>query len=539
MNVKETGSYYTPEILSDFLIKHIITEYGISNFRILEPSCGDGSFVKALGNNLVEGEINLDLCEVDKSELNKSYNLVRKKASFKTKRILGDYLEQNLSDYTLVIGNPPYIAKKFLTKTQIAKCKSILTNSTKITGEVKNIWPAFVIKSTLELSESGVLCYVLPSELLQVKHTKVVREFLLSNFSRIEIFAFDELIFKGAEQDVIVFVGKKETNTKNCSVSFYQVEKLDDLKIPDYVRKHTNLNRKRMDKWTNYILSEDELDFVEGVIEKLALKKVKDYCKKAEVGIVTAANDYFIKTDNEVQKLKLTHLTKPILKKSSYLNNSIIIDNNEISLLDANERPSKIILFENKPFNKQSKSAKRYIQEGETLKLHERYKMKIRENWFVVPVTWASVGLFVKRCHLFPKVLYNPSGALATDSFYRIVMKPEYSIECLTFSFYNTLTFILAELEGRFYGGGVLELTPSEFRSLHVPYIDNYHNEYLYNLNTLFKKKSDINDVLDYTDSITLSRLDAFERERLNLIWGKLVKRRLRDYSINSDLEIA
>lgn len=49
-------------------------------------------------------------------------------------------------------------------------------------------------------------------------------------------------------------------------------------------------------------------------------------------------------------------------------------------------------------------------------------------------------------------------------------MRDIFSIQGLCFSFYNSLTLLFSEIEGRFYGGGVLELTPSEFKGLPICY---------------------------------------------------------------------
>jgi adenine-specific DNA-methyltransferase len=49
-------------------------------------------------------------------------------------------------------------------------------------------------------------------------------------------------------------------------------------------------------------------------------------------------------------------------------------------------------------------------------------------------------------------------------------MKEDYDLNSLIFSFYNTLTLLMSEIEGRYYGGGVLELIPSEFKKLPIPY---------------------------------------------------------------------
>ena len=62
----------------------------------------------------------------------------------------------------------------------------------------------------------------------------------------------------------------------------------------------------------------------------------------------------------------------------------------------------------------------------------------------------------------------NRLRAFTTDTAYRIRSK-EGSAEQLVFGFLNGLTALTAELEGRHYGGGVLELIPSEIEKLHVP----------------------------------------------------------------------
>lgn len=115
--------------------------------------------------------------------------------------------------------------------------------------EKKNIWPSFVLKAIEELKENGILCYVLPGELLQMNYTKEIRKYLLTVFERVEIFAFNELIFEDIEQDVVVLIGiKKAIREEDKGVAFIQVNKLDDLKIPDYFEKNTNVNRKFLDK---------------------------------------------------------------------------------------------------------------------------------------------------------------------------------------------------------------------------------------------------------------------------------------------------
>ena len=95
-----------------------------------------------------------------------------------------------------------------------------------------------------------------------------------------------------------------------------------------------------------------------------------------------------------------------------------------------------------------------------------RYKCQRRKPWYRIPIVEAGDGLFFKRAHIVPRLCVNEARVLATDTAYQIRMKDEFSIRGLCFSFYNSVTLLFAEIEGRFYGGGVLELTPEEFRGL-------------------------------------------------------------------------
>jgi adenine-specific DNA-methyltransferase len=63
------------------------------------------------------------------------------------------------------------------------------------------------------------------------------------------------------------------------------------------------------------------------------------------------------------------------------------------------------------------------------------------------------------------------------------------------FSFYNSLTLVFAETNGRYYGGGVLELTPSEFKKLPIPYI-NISASKFEDFTNEFENKENIEEII-------------------------------------------
>ena len=155
----------------------------------------------------------------------------------------------------------------------------------------------------------------------------------------------------------------------------------------------------------------------------------------------------------------------------------------------------------------------------------------MRDHWYVIPnILPASDGFFFRRVHHYPKLLKNTASILVTDTAYRVEMHEGFSIESLIYSFYNSLSLAFAELSGRYYGGGVLELTPSEFKSIPVPY-QNIDAETFEDYRTIFEKKSCIEDVLNLYDSQILNTslgLSTEEIEKVQIILKRLVAKRFR-----------
>jgi hypothetical protein len=78
-----------------------------------------------------------------------------------------------------------------------------------------------------------------------------------------------------------------------------------------------------------------------------------------------------------------------------------------------------------------------------------------------------------KRSHRFHRLILNKAKVVTTDTIYRGHMLPAYKSfkESMIAGFHNSLTILTSELEGRSYGGGVLELVPSEVAKLTVPIV--------------------------------------------------------------------
>ncbi len=520
---KHTGSYYTPSYLASFISKRVLSYFeNRTRISILEPSVGDGAFIDALKNIEHNLSIKLDALDIISDELNKASKKWNKNNS-KFEKI--DFLTfKPTVQYSAIVGNPPYIKKNRLSGFQIELSKTIHFNE-KLSGKsAMNIWTTFLIKSVTHLNNNGILAFILPSEFLQVKFAEEIRDYIKTKFDRIEIFTFNDLMFECKGQDTIVLFAYKKHIDKG--EFFTNIKTQTELENNSFLLKKNNLLIKSKVKWTHHFLNTDELTFLYNLKSKL--NTVGYYCE-SKPGIVTAANKYFIIDKETEKKYNLSKYTVPIIQKGYFVNGSIVFDKKNFESLEQLKYPSRLLQLNDN--SRISKHLKEYLLIGENLGIPNRYKCKLRKYWYVIPnIAEKPDGFFFKRSHLFPKLLKNNSDAFVTDSAYKIRMKVGYNLESFIYSFYNTLTLVFSEIEGRYYGGGVLELTPKEFKNLPIPYIEiprKRFNEFALN----FENKKNIEQILlqnDYGILNTTLDLSNSDLKTLGTIRKKLINKRFR-----------
>lgn len=526
MNKKKLGSYYTPTRLADFVANYCLSKINNQEtISILEPSVGDGAFISAISksNELERFEtINNTIVEKENEELQKVVNLeINPKINLIPNNL--DYLDfhfNNQNRYSLVIGNPPYVKKNHLTDRQKVLAKCIHLEKELSDKSINNIWPAFLISGIMKLEDNGILAMILPLELLQVKFTEEIRNLLINEFQRMEIFTFNELQFQECKgQDTVLLIGYKTHH--NHGTFYTNINTLDDLENSNYEFYENTALANTDRKWTHHFITPDEYEFLESL--KNRLQNVTHFINN-KAGIVTAANNYFIVNNEVVANYNFQNFAKPIVQKGFFVNGSVTFSENDFDILVEENKPTFLLDFNSLSDDEITPKMGEYFDIGVQLELPLRFKCKQRERWYKVPnIATVPEAFFFKRAHEYPKLLRNDADVLVTDSAYKVEIKAEFELNNFIFSFYNSLTLAFAELEGRYYGGGVLELTPNELRVLPIPYTvcDNFE-EYIMQ----FKNKTSIKDILNKynyqilngTLGLTIEEIDRIEKIRQKLI---------------------
>ena len=189
---KLRGGYYTPQAITEFICKWIINK---NTKKILEPSCGDGNFLKAIVERIENLNLNLDIT-TDITGVELCLDEARKAMKYGTNVECQDFFAfyrdkvAGKSDYDAIVGNPPFIRYQDFDE----KSREIAFSYMKENGfhptKLTNIWLPFLVLSCLALSENGRLGMVIPAELFQVNYAGETREFLARYFDRLTLISF-------------------------------------------------------------------------------------------------------------------------------------------------------------------------------------------------------------------------------------------------------------------------------------------------------------------------------------------------------------
>lgn len=513
MNEKETGSFYTPKELIEYMVSYVRARIHPRN--ILEPSAGDGRFA----DPLKRFKAPISLIEFDPIKVQ-----ALSKYSKDCNVYCSDFIQYaNQCDFLfdLIIGNPPYIAKKNLPENQRLETDKILEYFDLDKSVFQNLWVSFVLAATKILSSTGAIFFVLPFEFLQVQYAEKLRAFLESKFNTIEIITFEEPVFKDIEQDICLVYLTNEPQAK----PYIQYSTYQDIYSLTLIFRSIIMRNKPLKKWSNCILNDEETEKLHQLSKKFP--KVSEF-GDISPGIVTGANSFFILPEAEIAKIQLSekHIL-PVITKSSTIPSVLSLTFSDFEKTFSPKNRTHLINLnglEQEFFSEQLVS---YIQQGEEDGINKRYKCKKRKRWYDVPIIKTGEVCFFKRYHIIPRVIINRDYLHTTDIIYNIRFKENYDAASFAFCFYNSLTLALCEYNGRFYGGGVGELVPSEFKQLSIPY-KKVEAKHIDKLDRMFRNKSELSKIIDYVDSITLANLSANEVQILQEVRSRYLQRRLK-----------
>ncbi len=468
---KARGAFFTPPKLARYVAAWAVRS---ANDTVLEPSCGEASFLIAAGERLDELRRNAGLLlgsgrlvgsELHEASAAEAARLVAERGH-DAEISVGDFLNRDAAPtFDACIGNPPYVRyQSFAGNARVRARAAALRAGVSLTG-LASSWAAFVVHATQFLKPGGRLGLVLPAELLSVNYASEVRGFLMRRFGRVRLVLFEERVFPGVLEEVVLLLADGNGPTDHCEL--YQVRDVDALE------RHAGVSAKWKPrpaeaKWTAGLIPHEALVIYDDVTNRAGFGELQSW-GETTLGMVSGNNHYFAMPVERVRELGLTE--KDVIRLSPPGSRHLRgLSFTESAWKELAEAGSSVYLF--RPSAEPSAAAERYIASGEAEGVDTAYKCRVRKPWWRVPLV-PPADLFLTYMNAdTPRLCANRAGVYHLNSVHGVYLRKHMralGMDLLPVASLNTVTLLGAETVGRAYGGGILKLEPKEADRLPMP----------------------------------------------------------------------
>jgi adenine-specific DNA methylase len=519
---KLRGGYYTPARIAAFLAQWAIQG---EESHVLEPSAGDGEIVAAAARHLA-GQGRITAVELYTDEAQKAAVRGGARATV----INGDFFAwfcdtRPEGTFTAVVGNPPFIRYQDFPEEHRRIAFALMQQQGLHPSRLTNAWLPFVALATQALRRGGRLALVLPAELLQVTYAAELREYLTRKYSHLTVVTFRRLIFDGIQEETVLLLGVREDSLA-AQMSFVELDgpgdlRLDRVNAADPVKVHLDHARE---KWTQYYLSPAELGLIRELEQCNVFARLGDLAG-VDVGVVTGRNEFFVLTQAEAKWYDVLQWCVPLVGRSAQIP-GLVLRQEDWRRLVADNGKCFLVQLGDMDRCALPEAPLAYVTRGETKRFHEGYKCRTRApRWWNVPSVWVPDAFLLRQIHDGPRIIQNRAGATCTDTIHRVRALGQVDSGWLAAAAMNSLTFAFAEIRGRSYGGGVLELEPTEAERLLFPKpaaqlpVDDLD---------AWARRNGVEDILTEVDRLVLkpAGLSNSDVEVLRGIWRRLYERR-------------
>jgi adenine-specific DNA-methyltransferase len=452
---KTFGQFFTHPKVADFMVRWVANS---KNRHVHDPGFGLGAFHDAASRYGVE----FTASEIDPKVLNYWRN-AHPNSRIDISR--EDYLLCWGKTFGNIVCNPPYMRFQKFKNRDLAFHRFEEELGIRLSGYT-NSASAFLIKSLSELEPSGKLAYIMPLEFLNTGYGTLIKERLIDGAH------LDAIISLDCEKDVfpdsITSVGiiLYDSSSRFSNVRFFTAHSIESLnsvlgESPVSEVPYSKLNPS--DKWLAYF----EGDSISVSNEKSV---TLDYYGRFTRGIATGANEFFVLSPSDAEKLELedSELTR-IITKSSQIQKPFFTDDDHSDLVNSDE---PTLLFS--PNGRYSEKARDYIRTGEQRGFHQRFLTKSRTPWYKTESRVPSpllLGVFTRGKF---KIVRNESSALNLTCFHGF--QPNLSglkyLDHILIYLSSAVGQEIISLSMRRYGDGLNKLEPNDLNSALVPSSD-------------------------------------------------------------------
>lgn len=473
-NRRLLGAYYTPDALAD-----ILSEWAIAPKpgTVLDPSFGGCAFMNAATKVLASRGVSdpgrlvfgVDVEPSCLDYVRASSNLVE------TNCTIRDFLTMLPEDmhgapFQAVIGNPPYVRHHWLKGTTREAGSTAIEAAGVNLSRRASAWAYFLIHALNFIATNGRLALLVPEAILQADYAAAVRDLLRNCFNHVCLVHIRNRLFEGTDEAVVAVAaseyggngGVLRVEAVECSEELEPVLNATSSR-KDSLQLVTSKGR-RVNSLTLEVLNELE--------HHPSVRKIDDFAT-VKVGVVTGANQHFIRNDNDMKQLGVPQeVWERLISRTRWLSGLEFNGDDLQRLADAGHHTNLVWPL---PMIEDSPGIQQWIADGVKAGIHERYKCTLRDPWYRVDLQLVPDAFATCTRLGAPLLVLNLAGCRCTNALHAMYWHRgiEASPSAISVGFLTSAVSVWAELHGRRYGGGVLKMEPSTLNRTPVPVVQD------------------------------------------------------------------
>ena len=453
--VKENGAYYTPKAVASTLVRWAIRK---DNDRLLDPSCGDGSFV-VLHGNVVGVERDPAAAAIAKQ---RAPWLDLQNGDFFT------WAEQTNERFDCAAGNPPFIRYQTfngaIRKRAQALCATVGVPFSGLTAS----WAPFLVATSILLRPGGRMAFVVPAAIGHAPYAAPLIEHFVSRFNKVHIVAIRRKLFPRLSEDCwLLFADGFGGSTE--SVLFTPLDRFCESRMPPCRATRIPLSEWR-GAWNRrlrpYLLSNDIRSLYQTVAAQPNSQRL-GILALVGIGYVSGANEFFHLRPSRAHQLGIPEtLLYPTVRNGRMLPRRNLTKRT-VEAWRRSDEPMLLLRIEREV--ELPKSVLGYLETDKGQQASKSYKCRTRNPWYSVPDVRIPDFFLTYMSGRSPSLVRNSARVSCTNALHAVCLRDQRFAKRLIHAWQSPYVQLSCELEGHALGGGMLKLEPREAARVVIP----------------------------------------------------------------------
>jgi len=474
---RQLGAFYTPQRLSGMLSDWSIRQAGD---LVLEPSFGGCGFLASALSTLdrrgsADPAKRVFGCDIDSLAFAHLSRLFGGRSDLNG-FVHGDFLdcfEVDVwpSQFTAVIGNPPYIPHQRIGKERVRDLSSRVWPVPGVGGR-SSLWAYFIWHSLRFIAIGGRMAWVLPGAFMQADYARALRDYLPRRFERVAAFVVRDRLFisEGTDEETVILLADGfRASEADGRMAVGIAADLDELE--------RMIARWDEGLWTGDLsgLSAASLSLTSAELSLFstvaAHENVLMFGKlaKVQIGVVTGANDFFVlsRAGLEAVGIPESECIK-VLSKFKASPSIALIDEDFQNYAAKGGKTFLVSLGK----DDQSAPIERYLATFDANRREDNSTFRKRRHWSETYDGRHPDAFFPVMHHDGPRLVLNESNGTSTNTIHRVFFNAAAASakirKLAAVSILTSFSQMSAEIVGRRYGSGVLKHEPRDAERLQL-----------------------------------------------------------------------